>query len=226
MKLVSAATLVLMLTTACRENQPAGEVTKSKSDSSAIVALPDPRSQGERSFEAILSSRRSVREFTDEPLTDSDISQLLWATQGVTNPAGLRTAPSAGALYPLEVYIARSSGLDRFEPARHELTRCNDKDLRPVIHKAALGQDALIQAPVIFVITAVYARTRAKYGDRATRYVHMEAGHAAQNLLLQAVALDLGGVPMGAFNDDRLSKVLGLPNNEAPLYVIPIGHPR
>jgi SagB-type dehydrogenase family enzyme len=89
-----------------------------------------------------------------------------------------------------------------------------------------LSQDALIEVPAVFVITAVYARTRAKYGDRADRYVHMEAGHAAQNLLLQAVALDLGGVPIGAFNDDRLSEILGLPDHEAPLYLIPIGHPR
>lgn len=197
-----------------------------KSDSSTIGDLPDPRLQGERSFEEILASRRSVREFTDEPLTDTQISQLLWATQGVTGPAGLRAAPSAGALYPLEVYVVRSSGLYHFEPTRHELTKCYDKDPRQAIHGAALAQESLIEAPAVFVITALYARTRGKYGDRAKRYVQMEAGHAAQNLLLQAVALDLGGVPIGAFDDDRLSEILGLPHNEAPLYLIPIGHPR
>jgi SagB-type dehydrogenase family enzyme len=159
-------------------------------------------------------------------VTDAEISQLLWAAQGVTDPAGLRAAPSAGALYPLEMYVARSSGLYHFDPARHQLTQHHDEDLRRAMHRTAVSQDALIEGPAVFVITAVYARTRAKYGDRAERYVHMEAGHAAQNLLLQAVALDLGGVPIGAFNDDRLSEILGLPDHEAPLYLIPIGHPR
>ena len=217
----------LILTAACQDNhQSPGQKTMSKSSSSAISDLPDPRLQGARSLEEILAARRSLREFADEPLTDIEISQLLWATQGVTDPAGLRAAPSAGALYPLEVYVARSSGLYHFQPARHELTRLNDKDLRQAIHGAALAQDSLAEAPVVFVITAVYARTQAKYGARAERYVHMEAGHAAQNLLLQAAALDLGGVPIGAFNDNRVSEIVGLPKNEAPLYLIPIGHPR
>jgi SagB-type dehydrogenase family enzyme len=167
-----------------------------------------------------------MREFTGEPLTDADISQLLWAAQGVTDPTGLRTAPSAGALYPLELYVSRSSGLYHYEPARHKLTLSSNRDLRREIHDAALGQDALVEAPAVFVITAVYARTRGRYEDRAERYVHMEAGHAAQNLLLQAVALNLGGVPIGAFDDERLGTVLGLPENETPLYLIPIGHPR
>ena len=188
--------------------------------------LPQPRLQGDRSLEEILADRRSVREFTDKPLTDTEISQLLWAAQGVTDPDGRRAAPSAGALYPLEVYVASSSGLFHFQPAQHQLSRRHDKDLRQMIHGAALAQDAIVEAPVVFVITAVYGRTQGKYGDRAERYVHLEAGHAVQNLLLQAVALDLGGVPIGAFNDKRLSEILGLSQNESPLYLIPIGHPR
>jgi SagB-type dehydrogenase family enzyme len=193
---------------------------------SSIDELPDPLLRGEQSLEETLASRRSEREYNDEPLTDAHISQLLWAAQGVTDPAGSRAAPSAGALYPLDLYVARSSGLYHFEPAKHELTRRSEKDLRQAFHGAALGQEALIKAPAVFLITGTYARTRVKYGPRARRYVHMEAGHAAQNLLLQAVALDLGGVPIGAFNDDRLSEILGLPDYEAPLYLIPIGHPR
>jgi SagB-type dehydrogenase family enzyme len=177
-------------------------------------------------LEETLASRRSVREFTKEPLTDAEISQLFWAAQGVTEPDGLRTAPSAGALYPLEVYVATSSGLFHYETARHQLAKCNGKDLRQPLRGAALAQDAIIEAPAVFVITAVYARTRGKYGDYAESYVHMEVGHAAQNLLLQAVALNLGGVPIGALDDDRISEILGLPNNEVPLYLIPIGHPR
>lgn len=198
----------------------------SSSGFSVIDELPDPQLRGKQSLEETLASRRTVREFTDEPLTDAHISQLLWAAQGVTDPAWLRAAPSAGALYPLELYVAQSSGLYHFEPAKHGLKRRRGKDLRQAIHEAALGQEAVLKAPAVFLITAARAPTQAKYGSRAERYVHMEAGHAAQNLLLQAVALDLGGVPIGAFNDDRLSEILGLPDSEAPLYLIPIGHPR
>ena len=194
--------------------------------SSNLEVLPEPRLRGRKSLEEILASRRCVREFTGEPVADADISQLFWAAQGITDSGGLRTAPSAGALYPLEIYLVQSSGLYHFQPGRHHLTRRLDNDLRPEIHRAALGQDAIIHAPSVFVITAVGARMSVKYGKRTPRYVFMEAGHAAQNLLLQAQALNLGGVPIGAFEDHRLSDVLGLAENEAPLYLIPIGHPR
>jgi len=196
----------------------------SDSSSTVIVDLPDPRLSGTQSLEETLATRRSVREFTDEPLSESDIGQLLWAAQGVTDPAGLRTSASAGALYPLEMYVVGSTGLYHFEPARHKLSRRNEQDLRPAIHRTALGQDALIEAPAVFVITAVFALTQRKYGPRGRRYVHMEAGHAAQNLLLQAAALNLGGVAIGAFNDLELHEILGLPNNEAPLYLIAVCH--
>lgn len=212
--------LILMATYRSRD-QPHRTMPMNKSDSSA-----EPRLPGKPSLEQTLSNRRSVREFTGAPLTDAEVAQLLWAAQGVTDSAGLRTAPSAGALYPLETYVARSSGLYHYDPARHELTQHHDRDVRPAIHRAALAQDVLIEAPAVFVITAVYARTEAEYGDRAERYIHMESGHAAQNLLLQAVTLNLGGVPIGAFNDDRLHEILTLPDDEAPLYLIPIGHPR
>lgn len=222
-----AAILMLMIVagTGCKE-QPSRIAKMSKSNSLPTLELPKPRLQSERSLEQTLASRRSIREFSNEPVTDAEVSQLLWAAQGVTDSAGLRAAPSAGALYPLETYVVRSSGLFQFDTTRHLLTQRSDRDLRQAIHGAALAQDALIEAPAVFVITAVYARTRAKYGDRAERYVHMEAGHAAQNLLLQAVALDLGGVPIGAFNDSQLRQTLGLSDDEAPLYLIPVGHPR
>ena len=194
--------------------------------SSAQSDLPQPRLQGEQSLEDTLARRRSVREFTEEPLTGAAISQLLWAAQGFTDRAGLRTAPSAGALYPLELYVATASGLHHYAPTTHQLSRRDERDLRSAIQAAALGQAAVGDAPAVFVMTAVYARTRGKYGARAERYAHMEAGHAAQNLLLQAVALELGGVPVGAFDDEQLSKILGLPDNEDPLYLIPIGHPQ
>lgn len=188
--------------------------------------LPKPRLRGDHSLEEILACRRSVRAFTKKPISDADISQLLWAAQGISDPEGLRTAPSAGALFPLETYVAKSSGLYHFEPARHSLALCSKEDLRPAMRRAALTQDAVVEAPVVLVMTAFYARTRRKYGECAELYVHMEAGHAAQNVLLQAAALNLGGVPIAAFDDNRISKILGLPKDEVPLYLIPIGHPR
>lgn len=179
------------------------------------------------SLEEALARRHSVREFTRESLTDRELSQLLWAAQGVTDAEGRRTAPSAGALYPLEVYVATASGFYHYEPHGHRMARTSDRDLRRAIHRAALLQDPILQAPAVFVIAAVYERTSRKYGEaRTPRYVHIEAGHAAQNLLLEAVALGLGGVPVGAFNDGEVQKALSLPADHRPLYLIPVGHPR
>jgi SagB-type dehydrogenase family enzyme len=174
-----------------------------------------------------LTRRRSVRDFTRQPLTEQELSQLLWAAQGITGPAGGRTAPSAGALYPLETYVATPSGFYHYEPRGHRLTRRSGRDLRPAIFRAALEQEAIAEAPAVFVITAVYYRTAQKYGAaRSSRYIHMEVGHAAQNLLLEAVALGLGGVPIGAFYDAEIQKALSLPADHQPLYLIPVGHPR
>ncbi len=197
-----------------------------KSTSAESIHLPSPRLRGDRSLEETLTARRSVRAFANTPLTDEEISQLLWAAQGVTHPSGRRAAPSAGAAYPLEVYVARDTGLWHYEPGRHRLIQTHNVDLRQSLHGIALGQDALIEAPAVFVITAVTARMRAVYGKRAERYVHMEVGHAAENLLLQAVSLDLGAVLIGAFNDDWLNKVLRLPRGEEAMYLVPVGRPR
>ncbi len=188
-------------------------------------ALPEPRRAGEVSLEEVLELRRSVRAFVDTPLTEAEIGQLLWAAQGVTDDAGHRTTPSAGALYPLEIYVATSNGLFRYNPARHGLALHAPGDRRPHMQAAGLYQDAIGDAPAIFVIAAVYQRTEVKYGARAPRYVHMEAGHAGQNILLEAVALGLAAVPMGAFDDALLSEALALPEDQRPLYLIPVGYP-
>lgn len=191
------------------------------------IALPPPQRSGHMSVEEALARRRSVREFTDKPLSDREISQLVWAAQGITHAEGLRTAPSAGALYPLELYVANTKGLYRYDPRRHELQRRSSRDFRLALYQAALEQEVVREAPAVFVITAVYSRTARKYGDaRTPRYVHMEAGHAAQNLLLEAVALGLVAVPVGAFDDAQVQKVLGLPAEEQSLYLIPAGHAR
>ena len=202
-------------------------MSQTKPLSTPILQLPAPDRKGLMSLEEALAARRSVREFRREPLTDRELSQLLWAAQGITSPDGLRTAPSAGALYPLEVWVATASGFYHYEPRQHRLTRRLERDLRPDIHRAALMQEAILQAPVVLVIAAVYERTAQKYGEQRTpRYVHMEAGHSAQNLLLEAVALGLGGVLIGAFNDKEVARVLSLPADQKPLYLIPVGHPR
>jgi len=202
-------------------------MNQTKSNSAGIVRLPPPEEKGSMSLEEALARRRSVREFTSEVPTERELSQLLWAAQGITHAEGLRTAPSAGALYPLELYVATAGGFYRYEPRPHQLIRLSEHDLRAAMRRTALGQEAITQAPAVFVIAAVYERMSRKYGAaRTPRYVHMEVGHAAQNLLLEAVALGLGGVLVGAFEDDALRKALELPANHPPLYLIPVGHPR
>jgi SagB-type dehydrogenase family enzyme len=202
-------------------------MSQTKPVSAHILELPAPERKGRMSLEEALAARRSVREFTRQTLTDRELSQLLWAAQGITRADGLRTAPSAGALYPLEVWVATASGFYHYEAHKHRLSRHLERDLRPDICRSALQQEAILQAPAVFVIAAVYQRTARKYGEQRTpRYVHMEVGHSAQNLLLEAVALGLGGVVIGAFYDKEVEEVLSLPDDQKPLYLIPVGHPR
>jgi len=188
--------------------------------------LPPPRTTSQVPLEAALEQRRSVRSFLPDPLTEEEIGQLLWAAQGVTEPTGHRTAPSAGALYPLELYAVTPDAVLHYEPAAHAVAVRLEGDYRPPLRAAAWGQDPVGEAPVTFVIAAVVERTAVKYGERASRYVQLEAGHAAQNILLQAAALGLGAVPIGAFRDDQLAALLELPRAERPLYLVPVGHAR
>jgi len=195
-----------------------------------MIKLPQPKYDSKFSVEKTLLERRSVRNYKDEALTLAEVSQLLWAAQGITDKAGgLRTAPSAGALYPLETYLVAgkvtglSSCLYKYKPRGHELEKIADGDKRAELSKAALGQSSVKEAPVVIAISAVYTRITGKYGERGIRYTDMEAGHAGENVALQAVALDLGTVMVGAFNDDNVKKVLNLPAEEKPLYLIPVG---
>lgn len=190
-----------------------------------IIDLPTPATQGELGLEQALARRRSVRSYSDEPLTLEEIGQLLWAAQGITSEEGYRTAPSAGALYPLEVTVATDQGRYHYEPQGHRaFWRPVSTGWRAALCQAALEQEPVCQAPAVFVISAVVERTAAKYDDRGERYVQLEAGHAAQNLLLQATALGLGAVPVGAFHDDEAKAALDLPMDHALLYLIPVGH--
>lgn len=170
--------------------------------------------------------RRSIRSFTGEAVSDEDITRMLWAAQGITAPErGFRASPSAGALYPLETYVATAQGVRRYVPRTHTLESVVDSDVRGRLAVAALGQRFVAEAPAVFVITAVYARTEARYGDRAARYVHMEVGHAGQNISLMAVHLGLGSVMVGAFIDEDVRRTIGAPAEESPLYIIPVGTP-
>jgi SagB-type dehydrogenase family enzyme len=203
------------------------DLQEKKAKSADTVALPAPMREGRMSLEEAIARRHSVREFTKEALEEREVSQLLWAAQGITRREGYRASPSAGALYPLELYVVLPAGLYHYRPREHRLKRLSDRDLRPAVYRAGLEQECLLAAPAVFVIAAVYERTAQKYGQaRTPRYVHMEAGHAAQNLLLEAVALGLGGVPVGAFHDDEVRRVLSVPADHWPIYLLPVGHPR
>ena len=195
------------------------------------MKLPPPHEQGEFSLEQALAARHSVRELETERLTAEQLSQLLWAAQGTTTSDGRRTAPSAGALYPLQIYLVAGAvrelpaGVYRYRARRHDLVRTVEGDLRSALARAALRQDWMKAAPAVVVIAAVYSRTTGKYGDRGRKYVHMEVGHAAQNVYLQAVALDLGTTFVGAFHDNQVKQTLELPAAEHPLGLMPVGHP-
>jgi len=192
-----------------------------------MQTLPMPSVKGTVSVEETLARRRSIRTFKSDRLTLDQISQLLWAAQGITERRrGLRTAPSAGATYPLTTYLVTDQGVFMYDPQKHALLPKRAGDVRPALAEAALGQSWVREAPASIVFAAIYERTTGRYGGRGQRYVHMEAGHAAENVHLQAVALGLGSVPLGAFDDENVAEVLGLGREERPLYIIPVGVPR
>jgi SagB-type dehydrogenase family enzyme len=194
-----------------------------------VVRLPAPRVGGGVAIERALDTRRSLREYTGEGLGLAALAQLLWAAQGVTTRDGRRTAPSAGALYPLEVYVVAGSVVDlpagvyRYVPAHHHLVRAASGDRRRALAAAALGQDWLASAPAALLIAAVFERLRRKYGARTEQYVNFEAGCAAENVALQAEALGLGTVVVGAFDDAQVGKAAALSGGERPLAILPVG---
>ncbi len=197
-------------------------------DTKSVIQLPKPQTTGKVSLEETINKRRTVRSFSNKPISLFELSQFLWAGQGITSLEGFRTAPSAGALYPLEVIVAAGniseleSGIYRYNPRNHSLTKIMSGDKRKDLADAALEQDQIITAAVNIIITAIVKRTSAKYGSRAERYVNMEVGHAAQNILLQVQSSGLGACPIGAFNDEKVKKLLQL-KEEEPLYILTIG---
>lgn len=196
------------------------------------VELPTPDRTGTMSVERALDQRRSVRAYQREAMALDDVSQLLWAAQGITHANGYRTAPSAGALYPLELHVVAgrveglAPGVYRYRPGDHMLVTTERRDRRADLARAALDQSWVQAGAIAVVITAVYERTARKYGERAPRYAHIEAGHVAQNIYLQATTRNLGTVIVGAFDDADVKAVLNLPDGEEPLAIMPVGQRR
>ena len=203
-----------------------------------IIKLPEPRFESDTSVEEALKGRRSIRAYKEEPLTLREVSQLLWAAYGVTKklekPAllrgGFRTAPSAGGLYPLEIYLVAGSvegladGIYKYKSAGHELARIVKGDRRAKLCEAGLGQKMIENAPAVIVYSAIFERNTKKYGPRGReRYVWMDAGHSAENVYLQAYALDIGVCVSGAFIDLLVRNVMHMTKEEEPIYIIPVG---
>jgi SagB-type dehydrogenase family enzyme len=196
---------------------------------SEAIELSAPRLTNSHPLVRALQERRSVREFSKEALGVEEVSQLVWAAQGITHGDGFRTAPSAGALYPLELYIAVGNvagiepGVYKYHPSSHQLIPVVAEDRRRQLASAALEQSWIRDAAAVLVFAAVEARTTKKYGQRGVRYIHIEVGHAAQNVFLQAVALGLGAAVVGAFDDSSVARVMSLEKEEQALYLMPVG---
>jgi len=200
--------------------------TVSRGDKADARSLPAPMTVGRMSVEEAIARRRSLRQFSDRRLSVEQIAQLCWAGQGITDPVRkFRASPSAGALYPMEMYVVTAEGVDHYGPADHSLTRMIAGDIRPGLQSASFGQAPVGDAPACVVLAAVVQRSARKYRQRAERYCLLEAGHVAQNILLQATALELGGVTIGAFADAEVATLLKLPKDHSVLYLLPIGHP-
>jgi len=193
---------------------------------SELITLPKPSQEGSMSLEQAIAVRRSRRHFLPRSLTLEQIGQLTWAAQGQDARSRYRTTPSAGATYPLELFVVTSDGFFRYLPNKHALEKLTDQDLRAALASAAWGQEFIEAAPLTLLFAAQFSRTTKHYGQRGVRYVYMEAGHAAQNVHLQAESLGLGSVAVGAFDDASISKVLSLPDYLEPIYMVVVGYCR
>jgi SagB-type dehydrogenase family enzyme len=209
-----------------------------------IIKLPSPQLKGKVSLEETILRRRAVRRYRREPLDLSQLSQILWSAQGITGTREFRAAPSAGATYPLEIFVVvgkqgiivsevpiasgqapeeLQAGIYHYEVASHSLSLHKPADVRLDLAGAALDQEFIIDAPVDIVICALFHRTSYRYGKRGERYVHIEVGHVSENIHLQAVALGLATVEVGAFHDEEVRKALGVEEQIRPLYIMPLG---
>jgi SagB-type dehydrogenase family enzyme len=209
-----------------------------------IIKLPPPELSSNVSLEETILRRRAVRRYRAEPLTLSQLGQILWSAQGTTRETMFRAAPSAGATYPLEIFVfigkhgvtasgvpmapgqtteELQAGIYHYEADSHSLSLHKPGDFRPDLARAALEQEFIIEAPVDIAICALYHRTVSRYGRRGKRYVHIEVGHAGENIHLQAVALGLATVEVSAFRDEEVREALEVEEQIKPLYIMPVG---
>jgi len=199
---------------------------------SDMIQLPSPDTKGKMSLEEALTLRRSIRSYTSEELTLKELSQLLWSAQGITNERGFRTAPSAGATFPLEMFVVANNveqleqGIYHYNPFENTLEVVHLKDVSSDLMRASLSQSMLAEGAAVLVFGAVLERTTERYGERGVRYVYNEIGHASQNVHLQAAALNLGTVVIGAYRDDEVENILDLDSDIRVLYMMPVGRPR
>ncbi len=197
------------------------------------VELPEPKTDGEVPLERTIAERRSRRSFSDRGISLEDAGQILWSAQGLTE-GHYRAAPSAGATYPLEMFVAvgegtvgdLAAGVYRYHPGDHALSQGVVGDVRGRLAGAALRQGFVADGAMVVVIAADYGRTTGRYGERGIRYVHMEVGHVGGNIYLQCEALNLGTVAVGAFDDEEVEDVVGISGELDALYIMPVGHPR
>ncbi len=223
-KPLSALVLVVALLVSCASGAP-DRVLEQTERYDETIDLPSPDPSGSVPLEQVLQQRRSQREYAPDPLPLAMIGQLLWAGQGITDSAGHRTAPSAGARYPLEIYAVTASRFMHYLPVGHRVEQRGDEETLKELAATAFGQEFVSDAPVVFLIAGVTARTEVEYGAVAGDLVNKESGHAAQNLLLQATALGLAAVPVGGFDPAALSRLVALPPGHEVLYLIPVGFP-
>ncbi|MDR2833136.1 MAG: SagB/ThcOx family dehydrogenase [Streptococcaceae bacterium] len=237
MKLLLPSIVLLFLLSGCtftRSQAKSTEEMLEQMTTTVYYELPQPQKIGRISVEEALTNRRSKRNFTDEALSQNELSQILWAAYGVTNERGFRTTPSAGALYPLEIFIVIGNvegiedGIYRYIATENKIVQVKSGDFRRELQAVSLNQNSVGSAPIALIYTAVFARMTERYGARGKeRYTYFEIGHSAQNVYLQAVSLNLGTVAVGAFNDDGVRELLRLPDGVEPRYILPVGvsHP-
>ncbi len=194
-----------------------------------MIDLPDPVKDGQMSVEEALTKRRSIRSYKDEALGLDELAQLLWSAQGITNEQGFRTAPSAGATFPLEMFVVANNvetlktGIYHYHPHENKLELLREEDVSSPLFRACLSQSMILDGGAVLVFAAVFERTTERYGERGVRYVHNEIGHASQNVHLQAAALNLGTVVIGAYRDDEVEEILQLGDAYRVLYLMPVG---
>jgi SagB-type dehydrogenase family enzyme len=237
MKKTTALLLTVLLTLVACTPEPSDAGSETSATTLTLAStpeiayrLPPPISDGEISLESALAERRSRRNFSDAALTQQQLSQILWSAYGITSESGLRTAPSAGALYPLEVYAVVGNvegiapGVYRYDAASHALVLIGEGDIREQLRDATFGQQQMVaDAPLTVFYSGVFERSTVRYGERGIMYTHIEVGHSAQNVYLQVEALGLGTCAIGAFHEDAVRALLNLPAEETPLYLLPVG---